>query len=1629
MGKTIQTLDGSLKASLGYAAAGHTHTLASIGAAASSHTHNYAGSSSAGGAANSATKLASARTLTIGSTGKSFDGSANVSWSLSEIGAAAASHGTHVTYSTTAPKVAGTAAVGSESTVARGDHVHAAQTSVSGNAGSATKLATARNIVIGNKTNSFNGTANITYTLADIGAFPVAGGSLSGPITGETRFVGSNLTYSDPWENTACALKVTGKIAATDTIKAPTFNGALSGNANSATKLATARTITIGNKGNTFDGSANITYTLSDIGAAATSHTHNQINNRGKVTCESGVTGRPAVAGLSMSEAYNNGYPTAYGNVISLKGAGDGQILVGWSGTDGAHAPVYVRSKRDNTSTANWSEWAQVYTTANKPTYSDVGAAAASHGTHVTWSTTAPKVAGTASVGSETKVARGDHVHAAQTSVSGNAGTATKLQTARTLTIGSTGKSFDGSGNVSWSHDDMGVAKGQRKTATTAATAQWYRIAQSSASINNCLGQFEVRAAVSGKHSVTLLTAGTSYGIADGTFVQQLSHTQYSATGISKARIVYHTTYNNNYAYLEVYVPTATATELSVSLTEGFGWTLVAPNTVGSIPSEYSNKEITLVQAKIVSNVKGSLDGNAGSATKLATARNIALGGVLSGSASFNGTANVTISAAITAPPKSGDWFSGGMPVVGTDGVLEIGKYIDFHNTDASTNDYDVRLQADTSTPCIITLPTAAGTLARTVDNVSSATKLQTARNIVIGNKTNSFNGTANISYTLSDIGALPTAGGTMTGNITFADVTSTTYPAVSSKISWNGSTDGADIYYQVDASDKGRLVLNTRDDADCIIMFANKGASKATIDTSGNFSGKAATAGTADKATTLATARTITIGNKSNSFNGSANISYTLSDIGAVAKSGDSMSGSITFNNDQGIAVKNTSGTQCYIAFIDAGNTTVLGNPNTKLTIRSSETPNILVGSTWHTMYHTGNKPSLSDIGAAASSHGTHVTYSTTAPKVAGTAAVGSESTVARGDHVHAAQTSVSGNAGSATKLATARTLTIGSTGKSFDGSANVSWSLSEIGAAASSHTHNYAGSSSAGGAANSATKLATARTITIGNKANNFDGSANISFTLADIGAATSGHTHSSVASTDVLNQNTKMDYGWSGLNYFNISGTAGNAAKVNDTPTSAWWHILRCNHANSSGYYTDIAVPFNAKSMYYKRITNGAVQDNGWVKMLDALNFNEYAAAKSHGTHVTYSSTAPKVAGTASAGSESSVARGDHVHAAQTSVSGNAGTATKLATARNIVIGNKTNSFDGSGNITFTLADIGAAASSHGTHLTIGTGASNAAAGNHTHSSYATTTTTGSLSSLQTSAKGSLVAAINEVFQSGSNAKTKLVNALTAKGITASTSDSWDTLIGKLSDIAATQGANNIYAATSLPATGNTNDICIVSSPLPNHIHIGRIKPTSVDANDIWLDTDGTNLDRPYRTITVGKLSTNLKVSSAYRLTSSGGYAAQVVAYYWDGSKWVVCCPVITTLESTDTNSTGSITLGSGSKYDIKQTGYCNVTINIIEGIQYTGKCTVRVNHSYSYGTSGNVLTYTLKGYNKNGSIITNVAYRTTVGSGNYYYFHDVNVPDPGGYIQVQATTAGSNPANDEYDLYVSVGGNKA
>lgn len=87
----------------------------------------------------------------------------------------------------------------------------------------------------------------------------------------------------------------------------------------------------------------------------------------------------------------------------------------------------------------------------------------------------------------------------------------------------------------------------------------------------------------------------------------------------------------------------------------------------------------------------------------------------------------------------------GKIPVIGTDGVIELGHYIDFHHDNTTGSDYSVRLQTNGNHSNVVTLPTATGTLALTSDNVASATKLATARSIW----GQSFDGTGNVNGTI----------------------------------------------------------------------------------------------------------------------------------------------------------------------------------------------------------------------------------------------------------------------------------------------------------------------------------------------------------------------------------------------------------------------------------------------------------------------------------------------------------------------------------------------------------------------------------------------------------------------------------------------------------------------------------------------------------------------------------------------------------------------------------------------------------------------------------------------------------------------------------------------------------------
>lgn len=83
----------------------------------------------------------------------------------------------------------------------------------------------------------------------------------------------------------------------------------------------------------------------------------------------------------------------------------------------------------------------------------------------------------------------------------------------------------------------------------------------------------------------------------------------------------------------------------------------------------------------------------------------------------------------------------GHIPTIESDGVMEVGKYIDFHNDNSGKHDFSTRLQTTGNYGNSVNLPSVGGTLALTSDNVASATKLAAARTIW----GQSFDGTGNV--------------------------------------------------------------------------------------------------------------------------------------------------------------------------------------------------------------------------------------------------------------------------------------------------------------------------------------------------------------------------------------------------------------------------------------------------------------------------------------------------------------------------------------------------------------------------------------------------------------------------------------------------------------------------------------------------------------------------------------------------------------------------------------------------------------------------------------------------------------------------------------------------------------------
>jgi hypothetical protein len=288
----------------------------------------------------------------------------------------------------------------------------------------------------------------------------------------------------------------------------------------------------------------------------------------------------------------------------------------------------------------------------------------------------------------------------------------------------------------------------------------------------------------------------------------------------------------------------------------------------------------------------------------------------------------------------------------------------------------------------------AGGSSASCTGNAATATILQTARNIngtsfngsaaittatwgtartlTIGATGKSVDGSAGVSWSLAEIGALPLSGGQITGNTTFSADNHLTFGPNSS---WGSSIRIGGNGYTATGTETASVVT-----------------------TDGNLHLDAAKS---------------TNGIYLNWYGGTSGVFF-----------GNGSSGQVAFVSNTGNA--SFSGVVDATQFRDASNTAYYVDPASTSNLLGLTVTNTITGSI------TGNAGGSS---ASCTGNAATATILQTARNINGTSFNGS-----------AAITTAT--------WGTARTLTIGSTGKSVDGSANVSWSLAELGAAATNQT-----------------------------------------------------------------------------------------------------------------------------------------------------------------------------------------------------------------------------------------------------------------------------------------------------------------------------------------------------------------------------------------------------------------------------------------------------------------------------------------------------------------------------------------------------------------------------------------------
>ena len=822
-----------------------------------------------------------------------------------------------------------------------------------GNASTATTLETARNIALAGDvvgTVSFDGSSNVSISTTIqpnsvalgtdttgnyIGTGAVSGNGLSGSATGE----GSAFTVTSNATNLNTASTIVFRDASGN-FAAGTITGALSGNASTATTLQTARTIALSGDvvgSVSFNGSANATISTTIQPNSVALGTDTTGNYVASLVAGTGVTlannsGETATPTISIGQDVSN---TA--NVTFNDGNFTGNLVIDGNFT--------VAGTTSTISTSNLA-------VSDNMIYMNQGIEVAvtnavGNGTNVVYTTGTNNY----TVGMAVSVSGMNPVSFNLTNSTITAANTTSFTVASTVT-----DTFVSGGIArakASSNPDLGWAAGYY--AGSYAHAGLFRDASD--------GNFKVFEGytLEPDASVFIDTTHASFGLANfqaNNFIGNLQGVANTALALNTARTIslsgdvvgsvsfngasnvnITTTIQANSVALGTdttgnYAGTVAVSGSGLSLTgtagEGTAYTIAsnatATNTVSTLVFRDASGNFS------AGNITAALTGNASTATTLETARTIAIAGDVVGSASFDGSSNVSITA--TIQPNS--------VALGTDttgnyaGTVAVsGSGLGITGSAGEGTAYTITSNATAlSTASTIVLRdvsqnfTANTITAALVGNASTATTLETARTITLAGDVAgsvSFDGSSNVSITATVQPNSVALGTDTTGNY------AGTVAVSGNGLSITGSAGEGTAY-----------------------TVASNGTSLATAstlvyrDSVGNFSANTVTAaltGNASTATTLETARTITLAGDvagSVSFDGSSNVSITtavqpnsvalgtdttgnyVATVAVTAGTGLSISGSGSETAAVTIAGVNATTTVKGVASFDTNNFTV---------------------------------------------------------------------------------------------------------------------------------------------------------------------------------------------------------------------------------------------------------------------------------------------------------------------------------------------------------------------------------------------------------------------------------------------------------------------------------------------------------------------------------------------------------------------------------------------------------------------------------------------------------------------------------------------------------------------------------